>query len=201
MKPEDEWESWASDYRSAKAPPPDVAAIVDAARRGTWGWAGKMTIDVAAHTFGFVVFALLCVKVPAVWPFAAIVMPGFALSLANSLHARKGTYAAAAESTASYVELEWRRKRGELRIHRFGRVLLGVFVVGFSIWLPFFLAGGNGRPDLGMPFLIARLIFAVATFIGTFFYLNYKVRKTAEELERIERVRSSLRDDAEAVAI
>ena len=56
-------------------------------------------------------------------------------------------------------------------------LLLGVLAVGFAIWLPFFLATGNGRPDLGMAFLAARLVFAVATFAGTWLYLNHRIRR------------------------
>lgn len=195
MKQGDEWERWAKDFQSAPAPPADVEAIVEASRRRMWGWAGKATVDVVAHTFGFVVFGLLCVRIPAVWPFASLVMPAFLFSLAYSFHARRGTWAAPGRSSAAYVELEWRRKRGELRIHRSGRVLLAVLAVGFSVWLPFFLATGNGRPELGLPFLIARLAFAVATFAGTWAYLNHKIRRATAELDRLARVRASLSND------
>jgi hypothetical protein len=67
-----------------------------------------------------------------------------------------------------------------------------VFSLGFMAWLPFFLAGGNGRPDLGMPFLIARLVFACVTLGGTWLYLTYKIGRAEPELSRIEHVRDSL---------
>lgn len=197
---QDDWGTWAKDFRSAPTPPADIDAIVKASRRGIWGWAGKATVDVVAHTFGFVVFALLAVKVPAVWPLASLVMPAFLFSLGYGFHVRKGTWAAPGRSTAAYVELEWRRKRGELRLQRFGRVLLAILAIGFGVWLPFFLATGNGRPELGLPFLIARLVFSVLTFVGTWLYLGHKVRKATAELDRLARVRASLTEDVPETA-
>ncbi|MFO0611622.1 MAG: hypothetical protein U0414_03470 [Polyangiaceae bacterium] len=199
MSTDDEWGEWAKDFRSAPTPPTDVEQIVVRARKSALSWSAKAAVDVVAHVFGFVAFGLLSVKVPAVWPFASLVMPAFLLSLGYGLHVRRGTWSAPSKSAAAYVEVEWRRKRGALRIHRAGRVLLGVLAVGFSIWVPFFLAGGNGRPDLGMAFLVARLAFAVATFVGTWVYLSHKIRACAVELERLRRVRESLGEEGGVV--
>lgn len=200
MNTRDEWGEWAKDFRSTPTPPADVEAIVATARRRALRWTAKAIVDVAAHVFGFVAFGLLSVKVPAVWPLASLVMPTFLLSLGYGLHARRGTWSAPGKSSAAYVDLEWRRTRGTLRIHQAGRVLLGVLAVGFAVWVPFFLAGGNGRPDLGMPFLVLRLALAVVTFVATWLFLSHKVRTTSAELERLGRVRASLAED-EGVAI
>lgn len=195
MSSGDEWDVWARDFRSAPTPPTDVERIVARARRSSLSWSAKTAVDVLAHVFGFVVFGLLSVREPTVWPFASLVMPAFLLSLGYGLHVRRGTWSAPGNSAAAYVEVEWRRKRGTLRIHRAGRVLLAVLAVGFSIWVPFFLSGGKGRPDLGMGFLVARLAFAVVTFAGTWLYLNHRIRKAAAEVDRLGRVRASLMEE------
>jgi 4-amino-4-deoxy-L-arabinose transferase-like glycosyltransferase len=194
MKTDDEWGEWASDFRHAKGAGPDPAEVIASARRGFWKVAGKMTIEVVAHVFAIVVFGVLSVKVPHLWPYASLVMPAFAASLAFTIHARTGTWKASAETVRAFVDLEWRRKRAELAVLRFSQGLLGVLVVGFAIWLPYFLASGQGRPDLGMAFLVARLVFAVATFVGSWLYIRHKIRGARERLARVEQVRASLVD-------
>lgn len=192
MKTDDEWGEWAADFRHAPGPTPDPTEVLEAARKGSVALAAKLAVDVVAHVFAIVVFAVLCTKVPAVWPYASLVMPAFAISLAFTLHTRAGTFRASAETVSAFVDVELRRKRAEVRLLRFGQGLLGVLVVGFAIWLPYFLASGQGRPDLGVPFLVARLVFAVITFVGTWLYLRHKLRVASERLTRVERVRESI---------
>lgn len=192
MKPDDEWNEWASDFRHAPGPAPDPSEIIESARKGFWKLVGKISVEVVAHVFAIVVFGLLSVKVPKIWPYASLVMPAFAVSLAFTIHARAGTWKASAETVRAFVELEWRRKRAELAILRFSEYLLGVLVLGFAIWLPYFLASGQGRPDLGMPFLVARLVFAVATFVGTWLYVRHKIRVAKGKLLRVEQIRDSV---------
>ena len=194
---DDEWGSWAADFRHAAGPSPEAAAVVEAARRGHVKLAFKLGVEIAAHVFVVVVFSLLCVREPKVWPFASLVLPAFFVSLGFTLHARSGTWSAVTDTVRAFVELEWRRKRAEVRLLRFGRRLLAVLVVGFAIWLPYFLASGGGRPDLGLPFRVARLCFGVITFAGAFLYIGHKERAAKQAFERIASIKQSL-DGAEA---
>lgn len=192
MKVDDEWSEWASDFRHAPGPPPDPTEVIESARKGFWKLVGKTSVEVLAHVFAIVVFGVLSVKVPKIWPYASLVMPAFAVSLAFTIRARAGAWKASAETVKAFVDVEWRRKRAEVAILRFSEGLLGVLALGFAIWLPYFLASGQGRPDLGMPFLVARLVFAVVTFVGTWLYVRHKIRVAKDKLGHIERVRDSL---------
>lgn len=201
MKPDDEWGEWASDFRHAPGPSPDPAEVIDSARKGFWKLAGKMTVEVVAHVFAIVVFGVLSMKVPHIWPYASLVMPAFAASLAFTIHARTGTWKASAETVRAFVDVEWRRKRAEVAILRFSQGLLGVLVAGFAIWLPYFLASGQGRPELGMAFLVARLVFSVVTFVGAWLYIRHKIQVAREKLARVEQVRASLVEGPGAEAV
>jgi hypothetical protein len=197
---DDEWGEWAADFRHAAGPSPEASAVVEAARRGHLKQGAKLAVEVVAHVFVVVVFSLLCVREPRVWPFASLVLPAFFVSLGYTLHARSGTWSAAAETVRGFVDLEWRRKRAEVRLLRFGRRLLAVLAVGFAIWLPYFLAAGGGRADLGLPFLVARLCFAVVTFTGAFLYIGHKERAAKRAFDRIDSIKQSL-DGTSSVAV
>ena len=193
MTPDDEWSRWTEDYRSVEGPTPEAAAIIATARGGHWRRVADITVQVASHVFGIVAFAVLSVTVKHLWPFASLVIPAFGASLAFTVWVRFGTWRAAADTVVAFVDVAWRRRRAEVIMLRASEILLGVLALGFAIWLPYFLASGQGRPDLGMPFLVARLVFAVVTFLGTWLYLRFKLRRAVAKLEEVARVRDSLR--------
>ncbi|MBK6519069.1 MAG: hypothetical protein IPM79_38750 [Polyangiaceae bacterium] len=197
MKLDDDWGEWAADYRHATGPGPDAAEIVEKARRGTTKQVAKLALEIVASLFAIVVLAVLSAKVERMWPLASLVIPGVMLSLGYSIHARRGTWSAAAQTVSAFVELEWRRQRVELTLLRVGQVSFIVFVTGFSIWLPYFLASGRERLDDGPWFLIARLCFAVLSLGATWLYLGHKVRRSRDKLARLERVRRSVTDGVE----
>lgn len=192
MKVDDEWGEWAADFRHPAGPPPDPTAVIESARKGLWKQVAKSVVEIVSHVFAMVVFALLSMKVPKIWPYASLVIPAFAVSLVFTIRARFGTWKASAETVSAFVELEWRRKRAEVTLLRFGHGLLAVLVLGFAVWLPYFLANGQGRPDLGLTFLVARLVFAVVTFVGTWLYMRHKLRLANEKLARVAEVRDAL---------
>lgn len=193
MKVDDEWGEWAADFRHPAGAPPDPKEVIESARRGLWKQLAKTVVEVVSHVFAMVVFALLSVKVPKLWPYASLVIPAFAVSLVFTIRARFGTWKASAETVSAFVELEWRRKRAEVALLKFGHGLLAVLVLGFAVWLPYFLASGQGRPDLGVPFLVARLVFAVVVFVGTWLYMRHKLRRANEKLARVAEVRDAIR--------
>ncbi len=197
MKKDEEWARWASDFQRDAGPTVNPSEVIAAVRRGTWKQVAQTGVQVAAHVFAIVAYAVLSVKVKFLWPFAALVIPAFSASLGIMLWTRFGTWRADGETVGAFVDLEWRRKRGELVFLRVSEVLIGVLAMGFAIWLPYFLAHGQGRPDLGMPFLAARLVFAVAVFVGTWFYLRYQIRQAKLKLDRVAQVRASVVGAAE----
>jgi hypothetical protein len=193
---DDEWGEWAADFRHAAGPAPEVSTVVEVARRGHLKQAARLALEIVSYAFAMVVLLLLCVRVPQVWPFASLVVPALFVSLGYTLHERSGTWSAAAETVSAFVDLEWRRKRAEVRLVRFARALLVVLVVGFAIWLPYFLASGGGRVELGIPFLIARICFAIATFVLVWLYVAHKERAARRAFARVDALRRSLSEGA-----
>jgi hypothetical protein len=201
MKPDEEWTDWMRGYRHASKPPPAVEAqcIADRAARDRTVHLVKTLIDFAGTAFALLVFAVLCVKFPVVWPLASVVMAGMFVSAGYSFHARVGTFTAADETVLAHVDLALRRKRADVRLLRFGRPLFCVFVIAFAIWLPYSLAS---RPD-ERPWRTALHVLApCAIFAATWIYLHTKLGSERRELERLTALRASLDgEEAEPVEL
>lgn len=194
MKHDDDWDVWASDFKSEPIGP-DVSKLVARATRDTWLARGKLAIELGAYGFGIVAYGALSSRVDHLWPMAAFVSVVFVVATAYTLHARRGTWAAAAGEVSAYVELAVRRKRADLRVARLGGVVFFVLSLGLAVWLPYFIA--TTKDPLAGTWLAVptRLAFGVAFLIGVAVYLRYKIGRERAELARLEAIRASLRDE------
>lgn len=194
---DEEWEAWAADFRHAPdaAANPEVTKILDRAQRDAWLHVGKAALELVSYAIGFAVFGYLSTKVRAVWPLASVAFGAFAIAIVYSVHVRKGTWAAAGHDVAAFVDLAWRRQRANVRLVRFGQILLAVLGLAFAVWVPYLLAT-TPDPLAGTWFAAPmRMVFAVAVIGGTALYLSRKLASERRALARLEQLRVSLRAD------
>jgi hypothetical protein len=193
---DDDWNTWTSDYRRSVGPPgPDPEHVLARAQRDSWVHAGKMALELSSNLFALVVFAVLVTKVKAVWPLASVVFVVFAVAIGFGLHVRAGTWRAVAGSTVAYVDLACRRKRAEVRLASFGRVVLAILAIAIAAWLPYFLAT-TPDPHAGT-WLAApvRVVFVALLLTSTWLYVHYRLARARRALAELERVRASLREE------
>ncbi|MFO0554837.1 MAG: hypothetical protein U0271_41050 [Polyangiaceae bacterium] len=202
MKPDNEWDTWAADFRHAPAATthPDVATICARATRDSLLLYLKTGYELAALAGSTVLLAVLSAKVRSLWPFASVVSVINVFLAWQTLRARSGTFRSLGSHVAAFVELAVRRKRADVKLVEVGRIVYAVLVLAFAAWLPFHIAT---MPDplagtwLAVP---TRMAFAIVSLSAVAYYLNYSVRRERAKLARLLEVQSSLQSSPEEAA-